>query len=137
MNSNKVKRIITEMSELHPNESNEIYLLNWSFRQGDIPHSQWSRSEEVELIPLLVMMGFKPVASLVICSSKYCTREEACIYKQGINTTGLTSLVHLNKWGMYVLLLCIEGRYTTNMLKKLSNETLDIATIGRMYGYYE
>ena len=107
----------------------ERTLLNLSFRQGDILHSLWSSYEEKKILPILVELGLKPVASIVIQDDtddeineiyvSYCCRK----------------IIITNNWGVKILLICKKFSYNDEELYKLANETNDYNRRGIMYGY--
>lgn len=107
----------------------ERTLLNLSFRQGDILHSLWSPLEERKILPILVELNMKPVASIVINDD---TDDE-------INEIYVSycckKLIITNRWGVKVLLICKSYSFTDEELEELANETNDYNTRGIMYGY--
>lgn len=117
-------------------------ILNLTFRGGNysLKLKQWTAEQELELIPLLVKLGQKPVGSIVIKN-----------LRNGINDivipTNCKLFLYTNQWKNDIALIfnpnntnykMILEKYkndTTKMLTELCNETMSYRDIGILYGY--
>jgi hypothetical protein len=128
--NNKVERIRNEMREYHPEYSHNG-LLNIAFRHGDGPHSQFTFKEECTILPLLVQLKHKKVATIPSTNiedlQSVIIPEECC------------SVIIFNRWKMYVLVIYHkddECNVTLNKIDALVNETDSFKERGYLYGYY-
>ena len=105
----------------------DITLLNLSFRNGDLLHSQWTDSEEYLILPILVSYGFKPVST--IASSKKNS------FNNIIIPNNCDSLIIKNTWNMWILVIYLKNSFSYNELEQLVNETNSFSKRGYMLGY--
>ena len=123
----------------HYKNLDDKILLNLSFISGDELHSMWDCDEEKILLPYLVSIGDKPVASIVLGKSN----SKKCINHNILIPTNCNSLIVKNRWNIYILLIFIkelvktkeELDKTKKVLISLANETLPFTQIGLLYGY--
>ena len=123
-------KMIQNMRKFHDNDNdNEDHLLNWSFRGGDLTHSQWTNEEEKRLLHLLVSDGRKPVREI---SNRI--KRRLLMIKIPDNCE---HLFHKNRWGMWSLFIYQKNLTSADEIIQLSEETLHFWRIGQLYGYYD
>lgn len=84
------------------------------------------------MLPYLVSIGKKPVASIVLGTNmQKCNIELKKIYIYD----NCCSYIIYNRWNVYVLMICQKNKYNKFELEELANETIPYIKIGKIYGY--